>query len=137
MPTAGGTVSASPVLIPQDAQAAREGETDGVAAVVGLVVADTVLVILLGLLVVGLLRSHADIARALRDLGAPIGDPSPAAGRRPTDHHTTPVELRRSEDGTVQMGPVVPPRAADTATFDVDGTTPFGDALAISVTGGG
>ncbi len=104
---------------------------------VGLVVADTVLVILLGLLVVGLLRSHADIARALRDLGAPLGDPSPASGRRPTGRHTSQVELRRSEDGTVQMGPVVPPRAADTATFDVVGTTPFGDALAISVTGGG
>jgi len=138
MPTAGGTVGQSAVLIPQDAQAAHEGESDGGAAVVGLVVADTVLVILLGLLVVGLLRSHADIARALRDLGAPIGDPSPAAGRRPTDRHTSPVELRRSEDGAVvQMGPAVPPRAVGTATFDVDGTTPFGDALAISVAGGG
>lgn len=104
---------------------------------VGLVVADTILVMLLGLLVVGLLRSHADIARALRDLGAPIGDPSPAAGRRPTARRTSPVELRRSEDGTVQMGPAVPPRAVGTATFDVSGTTPFGDALAISVTGGG
>jgi hypothetical protein len=106
--------------------------------VVGLVVADTVLVLLLGLLVVGLLRSHADIARALRDLGAPLGDPSPAAGSRPPDRHTSLVELRRSEDGeVVQMGPAVPPRAVGTATFDVNGTTPFGDALAISVTGGG
>ena len=40
-------------------------------------------VLLLAVLVAGLLRSHADILKALHDMGAGIGDPSvPAASRR-------------------------------------------------------
>jgi hypothetical protein len=105
--------------------------------VVALVVADTILVMLLGILVVGLLRSHADIARALHELGAPLGDPSPATRHGAPTGATAPVDLRRSSDGTLQMGPAVPPRAAGTATFDLEGATPFGDALALSVTASG
>jgi hypothetical protein len=44
----------------------------------------TFVVLLLGILVAGLLRSHADILKALHDLGAGVGDPaidgSPAHG---------------------------------------------------------
>jgi len=41
-----------------------------------LVVAETVVLLLLGLLVAGLLRSHAEILRALHDLGAGVDDPT-------------------------------------------------------------
>ena len=37
-------------------------------------------VLLLAVLVAGLLRSHADILKALHDLGAGVGDPSGDAG---------------------------------------------------------
>jgi hypothetical protein len=100
---------------------------------VALVVADTVLVVLLGLLVAGLLRSHADIARALHELGAPLGDPSRASAGRRSVAHEAPIELRRSEHGTLQMGPTVPPRAAGSAIFDLEGSSPTGDGLAIPI----
>ena len=47
-------------------------------------------VLLLAVLVAGLLRSHADILKALHDLGAGVGDP---AADRAHDHggHGTPV----------------------------------------------
>ena len=46
-----------------------------------LVVAETAVLLLLGLLVAGLLRSHAEILRALHELrGVPLGVPSPRAG---------------------------------------------------------
>jgi hypothetical protein len=46
-----------------------------------LLIAVICLVALLTLLVVGLLRSHADILRALHSLGVGVGDPAEAAGR--------------------------------------------------------
>ena len=39
-----------------------------------------VVVLLLAVLVAGLLRSHADILKALHDLGAGVGDPAGDAG---------------------------------------------------------
>jgi hypothetical protein len=48
--------------------------------VIALVVVSTFLVLLLGVLVTGLLRSHADILRALHELGAGVGDPAARAG---------------------------------------------------------
>ena len=45
-------------------------------AMVALVLVLTFVVLLLGVLVAGLLRSHADILKALHDLGAGVGDPS-------------------------------------------------------------
>ena len=47
---------------------------------VALVIVSTFVVLLLGILVAGLLRSHADILRALHDLGAGVGDPAVAPG---------------------------------------------------------
>ncbi len=98
---------------------------------IGLVVADTVLVLLLGLVVAGLLRSHADITRALHELGAPLGDP--ARGGRPAGLDS-PVAFRHNDEGTLEMGPVIPPRAAGSAVFELEGQSPSGDGLAISVT---
>jgi hypothetical protein len=76
-----------------------------------LVVAMAVAIALLAVLVAGLLRSHAEILRALHDLGAGLGDPSlPAApGGR-----TAPVQ-------------------ADAR--DVSGETPTGEVISVAVTG--
>jgi hypothetical protein len=89
-----------------------------------LVVLLAVVVALLALLVAGLLRSHAEILRALHNLGV---DMDPAR----TDDGTgaaTPVgapTIRRSE---------VPKRPSRTAV-DVVGTTPEHDAVSIAVAG--
>lgn len=86
---------------------------------VALVVGLTVAVALLGLLVAGLLRGHAEVLRALHRLGVdldPSSDPTPAAvappGFRPT-----------------------PARPADSDVVDLTGVTPRGDALSVAVTG--
>ncbi|HVM65692.1 MAG TPA: hypothetical protein VMU14_12585 [Acidimicrobiales bacterium] len=88
---------------------------------VALVVTLTVVVVLMGVLVAGLLRSHADILRALHELGAGVGDP---AGADTGALHARPVPVR--------MGPTLPPERASGA-HDVAGVTPTGDALALSV----
>lgn len=80
----------------------------------------TFLVALLGILVVGLLRSHADILRALHSLGAGIGDPTAADDHEPVG----PVPIT--------MGPTLPHERGSDAP-DVLGTTPQGDAVAIAV----
>ncbi len=43
---------------------------------VALVIVSTFVVLVLGILVAGLLRSHADILRSLHELGVGVGDPS-------------------------------------------------------------
>lgn len=78
-------------------------------------------VALLGLLVAGLLRSHAEILRALHALGA---DLDPDAASRPT-----PVATPR----TVPRGRGVDD--ADRPAADLVGSTPRGDALSIAVVG--
>ena len=57
---------------------------------VALVIVSTFVVLLLGILVAGLLRSHADILRSLHELGVGVGDPSAAPAAVPVDL-TTPV----------------------------------------------
>lgn len=85
-----------------------------------LVVAEGVVILLLGLLVAGLLRSHADILRQLHDLG--VGD--------------------HSHDGPgFRIHPAMPAPGSPTAgdegspVFDVTGTDPRGGAVGIRVTG--
>ena len=82
-----------------------------------LVVALLVAVALLGVLVAGLLRSHADILRALHDLGAGLGDPD----ARPVG----PVPI--------QIGPTLPPERRATTAPDIAGTDPNGDAVAVTM----
>ena len=85
---------------------------------VALVIVSTFVVLVLGVLVAGLLRSHADILRALHDLGAGVGDPSTAPARpRPA-----PVAF---------TAPAAAP-ALGTAPA-VAGVTPTGDARAVAV----
>jgi hypothetical protein len=105
--------------------------------VVPLAVVLSVVVALLAVLVAGLLRSHADILKALHDLGAGVGEPTGV-----DDHHvhagadaTTPG---RSHPGGVPLtiGPPLPGERDSTSAPTVAGVTPRGDALAVSVTGG-
>ena len=76
-----------------------------------LVGVETVLVVLLSVLVAGLLRSHAEILRALHRLGAGLDE---GAGAHPA------------------RGPA----AAAGQAYDVAGVTPDGDAVHIGVLGG-
>lgn len=93
-----------------------------------LVVVDTFCVVLLAVLVVGLLRSHADILRALHSLGAGVGDPVHDAPAHPGDGAG-----RRSP---VTMGPPLSPGRSSASVHDVSGVTPDGDALSVAVASG-
>jgi hypothetical protein len=90
--------------------------------VAALAVALTLAVFLLGVLVIGLLRSHADILRALHSLGAGIGDPTAdeAAGGS-----VGPVPIT--------LGTTLPSERGNGVT-DLAGSTPTGDALAVAMT---
>jgi hypothetical protein len=88
--------------------------------VVALVIVLTFVVLLLGLLVAGLLRSHADILRSLHELGVGVGDPSAAPGA--TAPVATPVTMATpASTPALGVAPVVA------------GVTPTGDARAIAV----
>lgn len=91
-----------------------------VALVVGLVV----VVLLLSLLVAGLLRSHADILRALHSLGAGVGDPALDPGA-PGQGGAGPTP--------VTIGPPLPPERNAGGAPTVAGVTPTGEALALPV----
>jgi hypothetical protein len=89
--------------------------------VVALVVVLTVLVGLLTILVAGLLRSHADILRALHSLGAGVGDPA-----SDNEAPSSPISLGPSS-------PPLPGERNSVSVFDLSGATPSGDAIALSV----
>jgi len=95
--------------------------------VVALVVVSTFVVLVLGILVAGLLRSHADILRSLHELGVGVGDP---AAPEAVGAGVTPVPL---------PAPAVVPMAAPGtepalgAAPAVAGVTPTGDARAVAV----
>lgn len=83
------------------------------------VVSLAVVVLLLGLLVVGLLRSHAEILRELHDL----------RGANPSPSTLTP--------GGVRPGVVLPRGAGPEAlAADIVGVDPEGDAVKVAVSGG-
>ena len=82
-----------------------------------LVIAEGVAVLLLGLLVAGLLRSHAEILRALHDLGASV---EPRVGR--------------ATDGTAPL-PTPSLRDPGTTATDIAGVDLHGSAAAVAVAG--
>jgi hypothetical protein len=87
--------------------------------VIALVVVLTFVVLLLGVLVAGLLRSHADILRSLHELGVGVGDPTAAAAATTA---AVPVEMSNGPAGmTLGLAPAIA------------GLTPSGDARAVSV----
>jgi hypothetical protein len=89
-----------------------------------LVVLLAVVLALLALLVAGLLRSHAEILRALHRLGVDM-DPARADGSAPV---TTPVDAPAIRSSQV---PKRPTRGA----VDLVGTTPEHDAVSVAVAG--
>lgn len=88
-----------------------------------LVAVETVVILLLVVLVTGLLRSHADILRALEELGVGLGDPGRDPGHDPghADDQARPPAVRRGSGTSVGA--------------DVAGTSPAGDALSFAVGG--
>jgi hypothetical protein len=98
----------------------------------------TVLIVLLavavgflGLLVAGVLRSHAEILRALHELGVNL-DPDAVDA---ADHDHGAREHSPSRRRLPTMPGVPEPRETDTAAFDVAGTDPFGEAVTAAVIG--
>jgi hypothetical protein len=95
-----------------------------------LVLSLTFVVLLLGILVAGLLRSHADILKALHDLGAGVGDPAAIdADGRGGDAAAHSVRV------PFTMGPQLPGERDSVSAPTIAGVTPNGDALAVTVTG--
>src|SRR5579871_5036779 len=88
---------------------------------VALVVVVTFVVLLLGVLVAGLLRSHADILRSLHELGVGVGDPAATSEHPPT----------RSADARIPTWSESPRELGPAPT--VAGITPTGDARAVAV----
>jgi hypothetical protein len=97
-----------------------------VCVVLGAVVA------LLAVLVAGLLRSHADILKALHDLGAGVGDPLGEAGHA---GHGGAHGAARPSPVAFTMGPPLPPERDAASAPALAGVTPGGDALAVSPAG--
>ncbi len=104
---------------------------------IALVVVSTFAVLVLGVLVAGLLRSHADILRSLHELGVGVGDPVLEAGA------ATPAPAAATATATGAAPPTLAPTTlAPTAAPapplgpapTIAGRTPAGDARAISVT---
>ena len=89
---------------------------------VSLVAILAVAVALLALLVAGLLRSHAEILRALDSLGVRL-DPETPSERVPPQRPASPTGLRGAEGAA--------------AAVDVAGTDPSGAAVSLAVTGVG
>jgi hypothetical protein len=117
---------------------------------VALVIILTVVVLLLTVLVAGLLRSHADILKALHDLGAGVGDPSQEPINLETHNHSHDQERNqrraRNRDRNANGGPIsspipftmgspLPGERNSTSAPTIAGVTPTGDALAIAVSG--
>lgn len=89
-----------------------------------LVVAESIALALLTVLVVSLLRSHAEILRALHDLGVSL-DPSQPAAARTFDLRDT-ATRPHTKHSDPKPGPL-------SDVFDLMGTTPDGEVAAIAV----
>lgn len=110
---------------------------------VALAIALSAVVLLLAVLVAGLLRSHADILKALHDLGVGVGEPGASDGHGHDDrrrHGVADGPDSPEQAGPVRipltMGPPLPGERNSTSAPPVAGPTPRGDALAITVAGG-
>src|SRR5205807_2121455 len=93
--------------------AAVRGNPSRFPFVAVLVTVEAVAIVLLGLLVAGLLRSHAEILRALHDLGVGVGD----------------------EGGEVGVATPVTRGAADADGHDVVGVSPDEQTVTVGVVG--
>ena len=111
-----------------------------------LVLVEGVVILLLAVLVVGLLRSHAEILRALHDLGINLEEGAPPTGTKTFDLNTRSGDRRPADSGVVSADTAVRDRvgasglAAPSAdplgdAHDLMGVTPRGDAAAVAVNG--
>ena len=111
-----------------------------------LIVVQGVVILLLAVLVVGLLRSHAEILRALHDLGVNLEDGAPQGGTKTFDLRTRAEALSSANRGVAPPGTPAEQRVSDQGiaipedgplggAHDLMGVTPRGDAAAISVHG--
>ncbi|MHB1533394.1 MAG: hypothetical protein ACYC1D_02050 [Acidimicrobiales bacterium] len=89
-----------------------------------LVVVLLAVVVLLCVVTAGLLRSHADIIRALHDLGVGVGDPSVHPSAHPLPAPSLPTSPLPSE-------------RSSTSVHDLEGVTPDGDSVAVSARAAG
>ena len=104
---------------------------------VALAVVLSVIVLLLAVLVAGLLRSHADILKALHDLGVGVGEPGETGDSEAgPEHHRGASGPGRSVPVPLTMGPPLPGERSSTSAPTIAGLTPRGDALAVTVAGG-
>lgn len=105
-----------------------------------------VVVALLTVLVVGLLRSHAEILRALHDLGVNLEDGAPTGGTKTFDLHTRAAALSSANRGVAAAGTSAAQRIGDNGmaipedgplgtAHDLMGVTPAGDAAAVAISG--
>jgi hypothetical protein len=105
-----------------------------------LIIVCIVIVLLLGLLVIGLLRSHADILAALHSLGVGVGEVTAGQTSSTPEGHSrqAPVVLTRSEpDGPLVIGPGLVGERRSASASDVVGISPDGEAVAIAAAGTG
>ncbi len=102
---------------------------------IALAIVLSVIVLLLAVLVAGLLRSHADILKALHDLGVGVGEPAGAASLSGSRHPGP--RGAGSPAVPLSMGPPLPGERSSTSAPTVAGVTPEGDALAASVASAG
>jgi len=119
-----------------------------------LVIAEGVVVLLLALLVVGLLRSHAEILRALHDLGVNLEDGAPQGGT-PTFGLGSRAATQAGQSAAVGVDSGVAPAGSTPdqrvgesglaipldgplgSAHDLMGVTPAGDGAAVAVVGTG
>jgi hypothetical protein len=90
-----------------------------------LVILLLVVVALICVILIGLLRSHADIVRSLHSLGVGVGDPS-----------NQPSDLQASPDVQARVAlPSMPPLPAERSSgvHDIEGTSTSGEAVVVSV----
>jgi hypothetical protein len=93
--------------------------------VLALVIVLLAVVALLCIVMTGLLRSHADILRALHSLGAGVGDPA-ERGR--------PVELSQPRPEPALFGAGLPAERQSSSVHDIAGMSPDGDPVVVSTT---
>jgi hypothetical protein len=86
---------------------------------IALIVILLVITSALAVITAGLLRSHADILRALHEIGVGVGDPG---GDRPA---ATAVQLR--------VGPPLPSGRSSASVHDLAGVSPAGDSVVASM----
>lgn len=96
-----------------------------------LVVLEGLVIVVLGVLVIGLLRSHAEILRRLHELGAGVYDEDDAS----TGGVTSPVDLTERPDLRTREGVAEPRSELSTMGHDVSGVTPNGNGKAVGVVG--